>query len=180
MESALPLRLTDTAMSLREQVQQAYAEHRRALSRYCLMLGIAPPQAEELCQECFVRFFSVLRKGEKIQNARAWLFKTTHNLALNYLESHAVQQRHVTEWIDVVVEQQVDPRPNPEQAALQHERFVRLHQAVAALSPQQKQCLFLRAEGFRYREIAEMTGLSINTVVEFLRRGIARLKKLNL
>jgi RNA polymerase sigma-70 factor (ECF subfamily) len=144
------------------------------------MLGVAPQQAEELCQECFVRLFNVLHKEEKVQNARAWLFKTSHNLAINHLESHEVQQRHATEWIDAVIERKIDPQPNPEQAALEHERFVRLHRAVAALSPQQKQCLFLRAEGFRYREIAEMTGLSINTVVEFLRRGIARLKKLNL
>ena len=75
MESVLSLRLTDTAMTLREQVQQAYEEHRRAIYRYLLMLGIAPQQAEELCRECFMRLFNVLRKEEKVklevaQNAR--------------------------------------------------------------------------------------------------------------
>ena len=122
MEGALMLRLADTAMTLREQVEQAYEEHRRAIYRYLLMLGVAPQQAEELSQECFVRLFNVLRQEEKVQNARAWLFKAAHNLGINYLESHEVQQRYATEWIDTVVEQKIDPQPDPEQAALQHER----------------------------------------------------------
>ena len=42
---------------------------------------------------------------------------------------------------------------NPEQRILQMERFERLHAAMAWLSPQEMQCLHLRAEGFRYREI---------------------------
>jgi RNA polymerase sigma-70 factor (ECF subfamily) len=44
------------------------------------------------------------------------------------------------------------------------------------LSPQQKVCIHLRAEGMRYREIAEVLGVSISTVEEFLARAIARLR----
>jgi len=54
---------------------------------------------------------------------------------------------------------------------------VRLGQAVAALSPQQRQCLHLRTEGFRYREIAAILNISDSSVGEFLRRAIVRLRK---
>jgi RNA polymerase sigma-70 factor (ECF subfamily) len=47
--------------------------------------------------------------------------------------------------------------------------------ALESLSPQQRNCLYLRSEGLRYREIAEVIGISSSTVNEFLRRAIARL-----
>ena len=55
------------------------------------------------------------------------------------------------------------------------EWLARVQQALALLSPQEKQCLHLRAEGFRYREIGEILGLSQWTVVEFLRRALRKL-----
>ncbi len=55
--------------------------------------------------------------------------------------------------------------------------MIRFHEAVENLSPQQQQCLYLRAEGFRYKEIAAIMEISDSSVSEFLRRAISRLKK---
>ena len=52
-----------------------------------------------------------------------------------------------------------------------------MKQALDTLSPQQRQCLHLRAEGLRYREIAETIGVGISTVGEFLNRAVTRLRK---
>ena len=49
--------------------------------------------------------------------------------------------------------------------------------AVRDLSPQQRNCLHLRAQGLRYREIAETMGISSSAVGEFLRRAVVRLKE---
>ena len=70
-----------------------------------------------------------------------------------------------------------DRGDNPEQAFLARERRLQFHRAVEALSDQQRNCLYLRAEGFRYREIATILGVSDSTVGEFLRRAITRLRK---
>lgn len=78
------------------------------------------------------------------------------------------------------VVEQCDREPSPEQRAIEHEHFERIHRALASLSPQQRPCLCLRAEGLRYREIAEAVGISIPSVQEFLRRAIERLKELHL
>jgi RNA polymerase sigma-70 factor (ECF subfamily) len=53
----------------------------------------------------------------------------------------------------------------------------RFHNAVQGLSEQQKRCLFLRMEGLRYPEIGSTLGISPSAVGEFLRRAMARLKK---
>jgi len=68
-----------------------------------------------------------------------------------------------------------DPRRGPEELLLRREKMARVHAAISALSDQQKQCLYLRAEGFRYREMAEILEVTISTVVESLRRAIKKL-----
>jgi RNA polymerase sigma-70 factor (ECF subfamily) len=60
---------------------------------------------------------------------------------------------------------------------IEREKLLRMHRAVETLSPQQRQCLHLRAEGLRYREIADSIGVSVSTVSEFLERALVRLRK---
>lgn len=176
----LPLCLDVTPMTLAERVHRAHEEHGDAIYRHLVLYGIAPEQAEELCQDCFLRLFQTWQKGQRVLNARAWLFRVAHNLAVNQIESDHARQRYLTGWIDSLVENRINPQPDPEQSILQQERFQRLHRAVAGLSPKQRYCLSLRAEGFRYREIAEITGISVGAVVEYLGRAVSRLKKVNL
>jgi DNA-directed RNA polymerase specialized sigma24 family protein len=45
------------------------------------------------------------------------------------------------------------------------------------LSDQQRHCLHLRTKGFRYREIAEIIGVSTSTVGEVMQRAVRRLRK---
>jgi DNA-directed RNA polymerase specialized sigma24 family protein len=47
--------------------------------------------------------------------------------------------------------------------------------ALMALTRFQRQCLHLRVEGLRYREIAELFGVSVATVAEAVRRGLVNL-----
>ena len=60
---------------------------------------------------------------------------------------------------------------------IEREKLLRMHRAAETLSPQQRQCLHLRAEGLRYQEIADTIGVSVSTVSEFLKRAIVRLRK---
>jgi len=52
----------------------------------------------------------------------------------------------------------------------------RFEDAFARLTPKQRQCVLLRAEGFRYREIAEVLGISVQRVGELMQRSIALLE----
>jgi DNA-directed RNA polymerase specialized sigma24 family protein len=51
------------------------------------------------------------------------------------------------------------------------EKYTRLHTAIGRLTLPERQCLHLRAEGFRYREIAEILEVGVPTVGEYLRWG---------
>jgi len=45
------------------------------------------------------------------------------------------------------------------------------------LTPLQRECLHLRAEGFRYREIASLLELSPSTVMDAVRRATLKLSR---
>src|SRR5436305_4061294 len=67
---------------LQDQVAQLFEEARTDVYRYLLTLGVHPPQAQEATQESFLRLYATLKKGEEIQNPRAYIFRVAHNLGL--------------------------------------------------------------------------------------------------
>src|SRR5258707_14027256 len=68
--------------TLQDEVAHLFLEARDDVYRYLLGLGLYPPQAQEGVQEAFLRLYATLKKGEKIQNPRAWIFRVAHNLGL--------------------------------------------------------------------------------------------------
>ena len=112
-----------------------------------------------------------MRKGEQIVNLRAWLFRVAHNLGLN-VRSHEKSFRAVSlDWERFTFLS----AESPEKSMLNREKMRLVQEAIESLSPQQRNCLYLRSEGLRYREIADVMGVSSSTVNEFLRRAITRL-----
>lgn len=160
-------------MNLQDQVVQLYEEARQDVYHYLLRLGLSPAEAQEGAQEVFLRLYSGLVQGDSIRNPRAWVFRVAHNLAMG---RHAAGDRG--ESLDAATEAALaDGGPGPEGTAILRQRNARLSEALAGLSPQQRKCLYLRAEGLRYREIAETVGVGISTVSEFISRAVARLRR---
>jgi RNA polymerase sigma-70 factor (ECF subfamily) len=161
-------------ITLDQKITELFETQRDAVYRYTMTIVRSPAIAEEVTQEAFIRLYSYLRKGGAVGHYRAWIFRTAHNLAVNestrkYLTSSVV------DW-DELCRQRQDLGPNPEQNTLQEESFVHLRAAMGRLATQQRQCILLRAEGFRYAEIAKILGVSKSTVAESLRRAMHKLK----
>src|SRR5215813_5252654 len=76
------LRQERTGSALQDRVTQLFEEARDDVYRYLLTLGLHPPRAQEAVQEVFLRLYATMRKGEDIQNPRAWIFRVAHNLGL--------------------------------------------------------------------------------------------------
>jgi len=160
-------------MTLQDQVAQLFEEARDDVFRYLLNLGLYPPQAQEATQEVFLRLYTVLKKGEEIENPRGWIFRVAHNLGLKIRARESSQGP-----FDPDLESRLaGPAMDPEQNLLEREQTLRFHQAVQRLSEQQRRCLMLRLEGLRYPEIGSVLGISASAVGEFLRRAVSRLKK---
>jgi len=177
MAAGLPASRAEFAERARELASRCYREDRDSIYRYLVALGTNPAEAQDLAQETFLKLYVALRNRTQIENVRAWLFTVASRLALNqrrwWRYRPAASEEDVARWM----RSERDPQGTPEEALLDREAASRLDAAVRGLSPQQQACLHLRTEGFRYREIAAILGVSPATVAEFMRRAIAALKK---
>ena len=167
------IRQERTGATLQDQVSRLFEEARDDVYRYLLTLGLPPPRAQEAAQEVFLRLYATLRKGDEIQNPRAWIFRVAHNLGLKIRTRQNSEEPYDADLGNRYAAQ----RETPESELIERERMLRFHIAVESLSEQQRRCLFLRLEGLRYPEIGETLGISPSAVGEFLRRAMVRLKK---
>lgn len=163
------------ALKIEDQVIELFDQVRVPIYRYLVCIHISPQEADEIIQDTFLRLFEVLHAGERIENPKGWAFRVAHNLGVNGIKGRKyVAQMSSEEWLDLI-ESRMDPAPGPEELLLLNEKMSRLHSTISTLPQQQQQCLHLRTEGFRYREIAEILGVAIPTVAESLRRAIEKL-----
>jgi RNA polymerase sigma-70 factor (ECF subfamily) len=174
--SDVVISLNISAEGREEFVCRAYEEHRGAIYRHMIALGLDPCSAQDLTQETFLSLFESLSKAQRIQRLRPWLFAVASRLGVKHLEKLRGEAILNAPDMAVIISALADEGKGPEQSALFAERKRALAAAMQALSPQQRVCLHLRAEGLRYREIAEAASLSIPSVAEFLRRAITRLR----
>jgi RNA polymerase sigma-70 factor (ECF subfamily) len=70
-----------------------------------------------------------------------------------------------------------DLAENPEEQLLSSQRHKRLQAVLRALPEQDQCCLSLRAEGLRYREIAQVLDMSLASVSASLGRSLTRLSR---
>ena len=156
--------------SVGEVVGEIYVRLRLPVYGYLHVSLGCPQEAEDLTQEVFVRLYQELQRGGTIHNLRSWVFSVAHNLAM---DTHRNETR---EHATAGTEESADTR-NPESLLLGEERHRKMGFALKRLSSRERQCLELRAEGLRYREIAEVLQVSIPAVQSFLSRAVAKLKE---
>jgi RNA polymerase sigma-70 factor (ECF subfamily) len=168
----------ERAEELERLVTQLFEELGRPVLRYIRGFVRDGTIARDLTQEAFVRLCTELRAGRSVNDARAWLFRVAHNLAIDEQRRVRVRETHESAIDpDDVLFALSDPSPSAESQLLRRERHGWLRGALQQLSAQERRCLFLRAQGLRYREIADVLDIRIPTVVTFLTRAIHKLSK---
>jgi RNA polymerase sigma-70 factor (ECF subfamily) len=102
---------------------------------------------------------------------RSWLFRVAHNQARNRQQSY---HHRFSAPLDSETHGGRDDA-TPERVLLEKERFGRLEKALSRLPETERECLLLRAEGLRYREIGEVLGIPTSTVADTVTRAIKKL-----
>lgn len=166
--------MTETA-SPEQQVARLFETLRMPVYHYLLAVFGNPADAEDLTQDAFLQLYKALRQGQMIRNVRFWIFRVAHNLAINRQKhDQFIAPLDADSWREIEI-QLLDKNLNPEQNILQREKYELIYEGLKRLSMHERQSLQLRAEGFKYKEIAEIMDVATPTVGEFLRRGIKKL-----
>ena len=160
---------------LEQEVVLLFEQLRNPLLRYLLSLGLPIHDGEEIVQEVFLLLFQHLQSGKPRHNLRGWVFRVAHNLGLKQCSRQ--RQHRMAEPSESLMEWHLDPGPNPEEQLARGQRQERLLAVLRALPEQDQHCLHLRAEGLRYREIAEVLGMSLGAVSLSISRSLARLDR---
>jgi RNA polymerase sigma-70 factor, ECF subfamily len=160
---------------LEQEVVDLFDRFRVPLLRYSFGFGLSMQDSEEIVQEVFLALFQHLQRGKSRENLRGWVFRVTHNLALKRRASNNTAGQLAGAGHEENAERFADPAPDPEAQTASNQTQRRLLAVFRALPEQDRQCLTLRAEGLRYREIGQALGVSLGAVSQSLSRSLARL-----
>jgi RNA polymerase sigma-70 factor (ECF subfamily) len=139
--------------------------------------------AEDLIQETFLRAFRAFHQFEPGTNLKAWLYRILTNTFINSYrkkqrEPQTVSDDEVEDWYLYSKMAEEGMEPSAEAAVLESLPDEDVQEALSSLPEQFRIAVLLAdVEGFSYKEIAEMMGVPIGTVMSRLHRGRKALEK---
>jgi RNA polymerase sigma-70 factor (ECF subfamily) len=175
--NSVPLALPLSRLTTEDcEATTLYRELRKPLLRYLACVGLSSDEAQDVVQDAFLSLHRHLSAGGSQENIRGWLFRVAHNQARNCQNSYG---RRFSAPLDSEIDSVVD-EATPERVVLEREKFRRMGKAIGSLTECERECLLLRAQGLRYREIGEVLDIPTSTVADTVDRAIKKLaEKIN-
>ncbi len=141
-----------------------------------------PQEAEDLCQEAFIKAFSALSSFNEEFAFSTWLMKIATNNCIDYLRKRKLRTYSIDEPLQYKDEQvQVelpDHDPTPDKQLLNEERRKLINDAIQSLPPRYRHVIILRhQEEKSYEDIAEILKLPLGTVKARIFRAREMLNK---
>jgi RNA polymerase sigma-70 factor (family 1) len=118
--------------------------------------------AEEIVSDVFIKLWQLRSRLNEIENLKVYLFTIAKNFSINYIHKH---YKNVPCRIDDIDIEPVVAVGNPEDLCISAETINQIRQAIIELPPQCRLVFQLvKEEGLKYKEVAEILGLSVFTV----------------
>ncbi len=170
--NSVPLAMPLSRLAARDcEATTLFREMRKPLLRYLVCLGLSMDEAQDVVQDAFLGLHRHLSGGGSKENIRGWLFRVAHNRARNRQNSY---DRRFGASLDPEFDSLLD-EATPERVVLEKEKFRQMGKAIRALTDCERECLLLRAEGLRYREIGEILEIPTSTVGDTVDRAVKKL-----
>ncbi len=130
--------------------------------------------AEDILQDTFVSAVSASDKYDINRSFLSWLFGIAHKKTIDHFRHQKVVEKYRDEAAEAVGSRIADPL-----SATQNERVKEiLTEAVDLLSPVQREVFLMREMGgVAFKDIAEVTGSSLNTALGRMRLALGRIRK---
>jgi RNA polymerase sigma-70 factor (ECF subfamily) len=169
----------------RDEFEAEALRHLDALYRTALRMTRSEADAEDLVQETYIRAFRFRDQFTLGTNMKAWLFRILTNTFINTYRRKAAQPEVTDlEGVDefslyrrMAGDRAASSSPDPEAELLNSVVDTEVTDALEALPERFRTTVLLDVEGFSYKEIAEMLGIPIGTVMSRLHRGRKFLQK---
>jgi RNA polymerase sigma factor (sigma-70 family) len=176
---------TDYESSCRE----LYDLFRRRVFAFFAARRFSVDECAGLTQDTFIRVFLGIGRLHSAPRFATWLFEIAANVYRNELRRRGAGKRDAyEESIEDLVQSEAAGRPDalpalsskapdPLEDTLRRERLESLRAELDLLPPQMRRCVYLRLyQDLKYREIAVLLNISIETVKAHLHQAQKRLR----
>jgi RNA polymerase sigma-70 factor, ECF subfamily len=139
--------------------------------------------AEDLVQETYLRAFRGFHQFQEGTNLKAWLYRILMNTFINSYrkkqrQPQTVSDEEVADWYLYSKMSESGLEPSAETEVIESLPDEDVQEALSSIPEQFRIAVLLAdVEGFSYKEIAEITGVPIGTVMSRLHRGRKALEK---
>ena len=152
-------------------------EYERQLLHYTARIVLDHDAAQDIVQDAFIKLFRNWRdKMEPSTQILTWLYKVSHNRAIDYLRKRSRRRllhlRHSKEHPTVT-------KPDRGEGFKISDRAVRAVAALRKLSPREQQLVILKVyEEKSYKDISDITGLTTSNVGYILHHAMRRMAEI--
>lgn len=137
--------------------------------------------AEDIFQETFIKVIKTLKNGVYNEEGKflSWVMRISHNLVIDFFrKSNRMPKFEASDDYDVF-QFIKDGSPNAENKMIDNQVIKDLQNLILKLPEDQKEVLNMRLyRDMSFKEIAEITGVSINTALGRMRYAIINMRKM--
>ena len=166
----------------REAVSQLLERHTRRVRDYVRMLVKDNDVADDLTQEVLIKVVKVLDEGRYTDKGRflPWVLRIAHNRVLDYFRA-SKQVKTVNEssaGFDILGSKNL-AEPSIEDQLISEQQAEEVRTLIELLPEEQREVVKMRYyEGLSFKEIAEHTGVSINTALGRMRYALINMRQM--
>ena len=166
----------------REAVSQLLERHTRRVRDYVRMLVKDNDVADDLTQEVLIKVVKVLDEGRYTDKGRflPWMLRIAHNRVLDFFRANK-QTKTVNEssaGFDILGSRNL-AEPSIEDQLVSEQQAEEVRALIELLPEEQREVVKMRYyDGLSFKEIAEHTGVSINTALGRMRYALINMRQM--
>ncbi|MEW5845064.1 MAG: sigma-70 family RNA polymerase sigma factor [Bacteroidota bacterium] len=174
--------LSDYIAGNNSALETLYKRYERKVYTYILLMVRKPHLAEDLLQETFIKAIKSVKEGKYSETNRfgSWLMRIAHNLVIDQFR----QNKQYREVLNNDFPMDIFSTPRFSEATVEqrmvYERvLLEVRALIDFLPDDQREVVMLRFYGdLSFKEIAEITNVSINTALGRMRYALINLRKM--
>lgn len=161
----------------RENLSQLYNRFWGEICKYVnSTFGSGPPDPEDIAQTVFTNFAALDNPGQ-IENPRAFLYRSAHNMVISHHRKAATRRRYMMEQKNTNPGRERDDI-HPERIMITRERLALLERVMWDMPVKRRRMLVLnRFDGLTYAEISRQSGLSQSAVKKHVMKALTDFHK---
>lgn len=156
-----------------EAFELLYAAYKGRIYSFLLRLVSEPEMADDITQDVFTKVFRLLPTLDHDHRVLPWLYRVANNAALDH-----IRRRRRFTWLKLgkVTGTNDEPHAADEHGRVPEQEHVQA--VLRTLSPENASALLLHAlEGYSYKEIAEIQGVTMTAVRSRIARARAAFRQ---